>query len=112
MQTGALRWHNISDNPAFSGVACNDNGVTLAGVPLIFSTAAGFQPQPFAAVRFVLARAYDHAMPDAAIVHKRLGTVARALTAGDKPGAKGQTIPMDPEFVKLLLSITQTGGPS
>jgi hypothetical protein len=79
----AQRWFRVSDQPKSRGLACNDNGVSLAGIPLLRQTAAGFEPWPAAVLRPLIAAAYGISDPNVAPLMGRLEAVARALNDQD-----------------------------
>ncbi|WP_148294091.1 hypothetical protein [Azospirillum sp. B4] len=84
----AQRWFTVSTQPSARGLSCNDNGVSLAAIPLLRHTAAGFEPQPAAVLRSVITAAYGVSAPDVAPLTSRLRAVARALN--DQDGARAR----------------------
>ncbi|ASG22543.1 hypothetical protein [Nitrospirillum viridazoti] len=79
----AQRWFRVSGLPTARGLACNDNGVSLAGIPLLRQTVAGFEPQPAAILQPLIAAAYGVSDPDVEPLIGRLRVVARALNDQD-----------------------------
>ena len=74
--------YRLSDEPRDFGLSCTVQGLTLAGVPLLKRTAAGFQPRPAWEIDRLLVRAYRTDI-DGDGVAAGLGTVARALNEGE-----------------------------
>jgi hypothetical protein len=64
------------------GLSCTPAGVSLAGVPLLRSTPAGFVPRPASEIASLLKAAYG-ADADRSPLHSRLGAIAQALSRGD-----------------------------
>jgi hypothetical protein len=60
------------------GLDCTEDGLTLAGVPLLRRTVRGFMPREELEIRWLLERAYGSAL-DTGPVIKGIKTVARAL---------------------------------
>lgn len=75
MYAAATRYFRLSKG---FGLDCANDGVTLAGVPLLRRTRRGFVPRDDLEIRWLLERAYGAAV-DADRVAKGLDTVARAL---------------------------------
>jgi hypothetical protein len=74
--------YRLSDEPRQFGLSCSDRGLTLAGVPLLTRTEAGFRPRPVWEVDRLLGRAYRTNV-DLDGLMGGLGAVARALNDGE-----------------------------
>jgi hypothetical protein len=72
----------LTDEPGGLGLSCTSDGVSMAGVPLLRSTPAGFAPRPASDIRTLLKAAYG-ADGDPSRLRSRLGAIAKALNSGD-----------------------------
>jgi hypothetical protein len=72
----------LTNEPGGSGLSCTPAGMSLAGVPLLRSTPAGFVPRPAFEIASLLKAAYG-ADADRSPLHSRLGAIAKALNGGD-----------------------------
>jgi hypothetical protein len=81
---GPVRMFRLTDEPGGLGLSCTPDGVSLAGVPLLRKTQAGFVPRPAAEIALLLKAAYGgNPMP----LQFRLGAITQALNSGDFAGA-------------------------
>src|SRR5262249_54504912 len=62
------------------GLSCTCAGVSLAGVPLLRKTEAGFEPRPASDLALLIEAAYG---PDPTRLRSSLGIIAGALNAGN-----------------------------
>jgi len=72
----------LTDEPGGLGLSCTSDGASMAGVPLLRSTPAGFVPRPASDIRTLLKAAYG-ADGDPSRLRSRLGAIAKALNSGD-----------------------------
>ena len=77
---GVVRVFRLTNEPGGLGLSCTRTGVSLAGVPLLRKTAAGFAPRPASEIAALLKAAYGE---DPTNLQSRLGALAQALNAGD-----------------------------
>jgi len=75
------RWFRLTNEPGSLGLSCGDAGVSLAGVPLLRMTAAGFEPRPVDEIGALLKAAYGPG-GDKIDPSPGLGVVAEALNQG------------------------------
>lgn len=75
-----IRIFRLTNEPGGMGLNCGPAGVSLAGVPLLRSTQAGFVPRPASEIASLLKAAYGE---DQTELQSRLGTIAQALNRGD-----------------------------
>lgn len=80
--SGVVRIFRLTNEPGGLGLSCTPAGVSLAGVPLLRSTRAGFVPRPAREIASLLKAAYG-ADRDPSWFHSRLGAIAQALNGGD-----------------------------
>jgi len=78
--------YRLSDEPRDFGLSCGAHGLTLAGVPLLKRTEAGFQPRPLEEIGRLIGRAYQ-TDADIAGLMGGLNAVARALNGGEQTRA-------------------------
>ena len=64
------------------GLSCTSAGLSLAGVPLLRKTEAGFVPRPAAEIASLVKAAYG-AADEPTRLHSRLSAIAEALNRGD-----------------------------
>jgi hypothetical protein len=74
--------YRLSDEPRDFGLSCTGQGLTLAGVPLLTRTKAGFLPRPAWEIDRLLSRSYRTDI-DSDRLAAGLGAVARALNDGE-----------------------------
>jgi hypothetical protein len=55
---GPFRMFRLTDEPDGLGLSCTPGGVSLAGVPLLRKTQAGFVPRPDSEIACLLKAAY------------------------------------------------------
>jgi hypothetical protein len=72
----------LSNGPGSLGLSCKEDGLALAGVPLLRHNASGYAPRPAAEIRSLIGEAYE-IDADVSALMGGLGAVARALNAGD-----------------------------
>jgi hypothetical protein len=77
---GPFRMFRLTDEPDGLGLSCTPGGVSLAGVPLLRKTQAGFVPRPDSEIACLLKAAYGE---KALALRSRLSAIARALNSGD-----------------------------
>jgi hypothetical protein len=77
---GVVRVFRLTDEPGGLGLSCTPTGVSLAGVPLLRKTRAGFAPRPAPEIASLLTAAYGD---DLTGLQSRLGAIAQALNSGD-----------------------------
>lgn len=77
-----IRPYRLTNEPGGTGLSCTTAGLSLAGVPLLRKTEAGFVPRAEHAIRFLIKAAYG---PDvgASRFQASLRVVADALNRGD-----------------------------
>jgi hypothetical protein len=75
-----IRTFRLTNEPGGLGLSCSPAGVSLAGVPLLRRTRAGFIPRPAAEIVALLKAAYGH---DRTALQSRLPAIAQALNCGD-----------------------------
>lgn len=75
-----IRAFRLTNEPGGLGLSCTPAGISLAGVPLLRSTAAGLVPRPPAEIRLLLKVAFGD---DRTELQSRLGAIAQALNRGD-----------------------------
>jgi hypothetical protein len=79
-RTDLIRVFRLMNEPGGLGLGCTPAGVSLAGVPLLRMTQAGFVPRPVSEIASLLKAAYGN-RPVA--LQSRLGAIAQALNNGD-----------------------------
>jgi hypothetical protein len=77
---GVVRVFRLTDEPGGLGPSCTPTGVSLAGVPLLRKTRAGFAPRPAPEIASLLTAAHGD---DLTGLKSRLGAIAQALNSGD-----------------------------
>jgi hypothetical protein len=77
---GVMRMFRLTDETDGLGLSCTPAGVSLAGVPLLRRTQAGFKPRPASEIASLLKAAYGD---DPTGLQSRLGAIAQALNSGD-----------------------------
>ncbi len=80
--SGVMRIFRLTNEPGGLGLSCTPAGVSLAGVPLLCRTQAGFIPRPASEIAPLLKAAYG-TDGDAPRLSLRLGAIAQALNSGD-----------------------------
>lgn len=70
---GVVRVFRLTDEPGGLGLSCTPMGVSLAGVPLLRKTKAGFALRPAAEIASLLKAAYGD---DPTGLQSRLGVIA------------------------------------
>lgn len=75
-----IRMFRLTNEPGGFGLSCGPAGVSLAGVPLLRSTKAGFAPRPASEIASLMRAAYGQ---DPTGLQSRLGAIAEALNRGD-----------------------------
>jgi hypothetical protein len=74
-KTHFVRVFRLMNDPSELGLACTSAGVSLAGVPLLRRTQAGFIPRPVSEIASLLKAAYgDHPIA----LQSRLDSIAQA----------------------------------
>jgi hypothetical protein len=81
---GVVRTFRLTNEPGGLGLSCTFAGVSLAGVPLLRRTRAGFVPRPTSEITSLLRAAYGE---DPTWLQSRLAAIAQALNSGDLTGA-------------------------
>jgi hypothetical protein len=77
---GPVRMFRLTNEPGGLGLSCTPEGVSLAGVPLVRKTQAGFVPRPTTEIASLLQAAYgERPMP----LQSRLGAIVQALNSSD-----------------------------
>jgi hypothetical protein len=77
---GPVRVFRLTDEAGGLGLSCTPAGVSLAGVPLLRRSHAGFVPRPGSEIASLLRAAYGQDSPP---LQSRLGAIAQALNRGD-----------------------------
>ena len=77
---GVVRTFRLTNEPGGLGLSCTFAGVSLAGVPLLRRTRAGFVPRPTSEITSLLRAAYGE---DLTGLQSRLAAIAQALNSGD-----------------------------
>src|SRR5579864_3748399 len=77
-----IRMFRLTNEPGGLGLSCTPAGVSLAGVPLLRSTQAGFVPRPACQIATLLEATYG-VQRDASWFYSRLSAIAKALNRGD-----------------------------
>jgi hypothetical protein len=77
---GVVRTFCLTNEPGGLGLSCTFAGVSLAGVPLLRRTRAGFVPRPTSEITSLLRAAYGE---DPTGLQSRLAAIAQALNGGD-----------------------------
>lgn len=75
-----MRMFCLTNEPGGLGLSCTPAGVSLAGVPLLRTTQAGFAPRPASEIAALLKAAYGD---DQIQLQSSLGVIAQALNSGD-----------------------------
>ena len=75
-----IRNFRLTNEPGGLGLSCSHAGVSLAGVPLLRRTQAGFVPRPASEIASLPKAAYG---ADPTGLQSRIGTIAEALNRGD-----------------------------
>lgn len=78
--------YRLADHPGALGLACDEQGLRLAGVPLLQKGPRGFEPLPAWTIRLFMRRAYG-IEDDVAHRMAKLAAIAQALNAGEVPRA-------------------------
>ena len=77
-----MRTYRLTNEPGGLGLSCTLAGPSLAGVPLLDKTQAGFAPRPAREIASLIQAAYG-ADGDPTRLESSLGVIARALNGGD-----------------------------
>lgn len=77
---GVVRVFRLTDESDGLGLSCTPTGLSLAGVPLLRKTPAGFVPRPPSEIALLLQAAYGKDLSD---LQTRLGAIADALSSDD-----------------------------
>jgi hypothetical protein len=77
---GVVRMFRLTNEPGGLGLSCTFAGVSLAGVPLLRRTRAGFVPRPTCEITSLLRAAYGE---DPTWLQSRLAAIAQALNSRD-----------------------------
>lgn len=80
LDNSVMRAYRLTNEPGGLGLSCTSAGVSLAGVPLLHRTPAGFVTRPISEITVLLKVAYGH---DSTELQSRLGAIAQALNRGD-----------------------------
>jgi len=80
LDSGVMRMFRLTNEPNGLGLSCTPNGVSLAGIPLLRRTRAGFVPRPTSEVASLLKAAYGDGSTG---LQTRLDVIAQALNRGD-----------------------------
>jgi hypothetical protein len=75
-----MQMFRLTNEPGGLGLSCTPAGMSLAGVPLLRRTQAGFAPRPASEIAALLKAAYGN---DAIQLQSSLGVIAQALNSGD-----------------------------
>jgi hypothetical protein len=74
-----IRAYRLTNEPGGLGLSCTSAGLSLAGVPLLRRTKAGFLPRPAAEIAGLMKAAYG---ADPTELRSSLGAIAQALNRG------------------------------
>lgn len=77
-----MQTYRLTNEPGGRGLSCTPAGLSLAGVPLLEKTEAGFLPRPAPEITALIKAAHG-AQGDATRLASSLGGIARALNGGD-----------------------------
>jgi hypothetical protein len=77
---GSIQIFRLTNEPGGLGLSCTASGVSLAGVPLLRKSRAGFVPRTESEIGFLLEAAFGE---DPTRLQSRLRTIAQALNSGD-----------------------------
>lgn len=77
-----LRTFRLTNEPGGMGLSCTSRGLSLAGVPLLTKTEAGFAPRPAPEIASLVKAAYG-LNDDPARLQSSLRVIAEALNRGD-----------------------------
>lgn len=80
LSRGVVRTYRLTNELGGLGLSCTPAGVSLAGVPLLRRTRAGFVPRRTSEITSLLRVAYGE---DPTGLQSRLGAIAQALNSGD-----------------------------
>jgi hypothetical protein len=80
LRSGPFRMFRLTNEPGGLGLSCTPEGVSLAGVPLLRKTHAGFASRPDFEIARLLKAAYGE---EGLALRSRLGAIAQALNSGD-----------------------------
>jgi hypothetical protein len=80
LDSSPVRTFRLTNEPGGLGLSCTPDGVSLAGVPLLRRTHAGFVPRPGSEIASLLEAAYGE---ESFGLQSRLGVIAQALNNGD-----------------------------
>ncbi len=78
--------YRLTNEPGGLGLSCTPAGLSLAGVPLLEKTGAGFAPRPAPEIASLIQAAFG-ADGDPTRLESSLGVIARALNGGDSARA-------------------------
>jgi hypothetical protein len=76
---GMIRAFRLTNEPGGLGLSCSSTGLSLAGVPLLHKTGAGFVPRPAAEITKLVKAAYG---ADPTGLQSSLGAIAEAINGG------------------------------
>jgi hypothetical protein len=97
---GPVRMFRLTNEPGGLGLSCTPEGVSLAGVPLLRKTRAGFVARPAAEISSLLKTAYgDQPMTLPPRLESRLGAIAQALNSGDFANAAIAALRVNPDSI-------------
>ncbi len=77
-----MQMYRLTDEPGGLGSSCTPAGLSLAGVPLLEKSQAGFAPRPAPEIACLI-QAADGADGDPTRLESSLGVIARALNGGE-----------------------------
>src|ERR1700683_5232789 len=77
-----MQTYRLTNEPGGRGLSCTPAGLSLAGVPLLKKTEAGFLPRPAPEIDSLIKAAHG-TRGDATRLASSLGGIARALNGGD-----------------------------
>ncbi len=77
---GVVRTFRLTNEPGGLGLSCTPAGLSLAGLPLLRRTQAGFVPRPASEIASLLKVAFGD---DPTGLRSRLGAITQALNSGD-----------------------------
>ena len=91
---GVVRVFRLTNESGGLGLSCTPTGVSLAGVPLLRKTQAGFVPRSASEIATLLRTAYgeDHADLQSRLRDKRQRCLRRGVEAAgcDRPGGEAR----------------------
>ncbi len=109
LNRSAMQMFRLTNEPGELGLSCSPAGVSLAGVPLLRRTPAGFAPRPTSEIALLLKAAYGGNSTE---LQSRLDAIAQALNRNDFVAAMiaavhTRTPELSPEAVVRLAAAEQ-----